>query len=140
MMTRAAMAALLLILGFASSLAAQDPVVNQVAMEGSIVTVKEATFQNRKWTLRTGQVSGFFICQGNNKDIRYRYDRVGAHCQKTSTGWRYVLGIRDDVPEIELSQYLSEVEGYPTKVLNTEVDGYELRVKYVSARHEVSNE
>lgn len=132
MMTRAAMAALLsaLVIGLVSDLAAQELVVSPVAIDKSTEVEKEATFHNRKWVLRTGQVSGFFICQGDNKDIYYRHDRVGAHCQKTSTGWRNVLGLRDDVPEVELSVYLGTVEGVPVKVLHQEVDGYDLKVQY----------
>ncbi|MEJ4065804.1 hypothetical protein SEY30_22290, partial [Escherichia coli] len=71
MMTRAAMAALLsaLVIGLVSDLAAQELVVSPVAIDKSTEVEKEATFHNRKWVLRTGQVSGFFICQGDNKDI-----------------------------------------------------------------------
>nr|WP_254155547.1 hypothetical protein [Salmonella enterica] len=136
MIIRAVMAALLSVsvLGSASGLSAQELVVSQVALDKPIEAQKEATFHNRKWTLRTGQVSGFFICQGDSKDIYYRHDRVGAHCQKTSTGWRNVLGLRDDVPEVELSVYLRTVEGVPVKVLHQEVDGYDLKVLYVVAR------
>ena len=100
---------------------------------------KDATFHNRKWVLRSGQVSGFFICQGDNKDIYYRHDRLGAHCQKTSTGWRNVLGLRDDVPEVELGVYLEAVEGVPVKVLYQEVDGYDLKVQYKVARKGPAN-
>lgn len=142
MMTRAAMAVLLsaLVIGFVSDLTAQELVVSQVAKEKSTEVEKEATFHNRKWVLRTGQVSGFFICQGDNKDIYYRHDRVGAHCQKTSTGWRNVLGLRDDVPEVELSVYLGTIEGVPVKVLHQEVDGYDLKVQYKVARKGSANE
>lgn len=84
-----------------------------MAIDKSTEVEKEATFHNRKWVLRTGQVSGFFICQGDNKDIYYRHDRVGAHCQKTSTGWRNVLGLRDDVPEVELSVYRGPLKVSP---------------------------
>ncbi len=73
----AAMAALLsaLVIGLVSDLAAQELVVSPVAIDKSTEVEKEATFHNRKVGVRrTGQVSGFFICQGDNKDIYYRHD------------------------------------------------------------------
>ena len=141
MTTRAAIAALLSVsvLGFSSDLAAQELVASPAAIEKPTDVEKDATFHNRQWVLRSGQVSGFFICQGDNKDIYYRHDRLGAHCQKTSTGWRNVLGLRDDVPEVELGVYLEAVEGVPVKVLYQEVDGYDLKVQYKVARKGPAN-
>ncbi|HFT7045853.1 TPA: hypothetical protein ACGR4J_004861, partial [Citrobacter braakii] len=51
-----------------------------------------------------------------------------------------VLGLRDDVPEVELSVYLGTIEGVPVKVLHQEVDGYDLKVRYKVARKGSANE
>lgn len=90
MMTRAAMAALLsaLVIGLVSDLSAQELVVSQVAIDKSTEVEKEATFHNRKWVLRTGQVSGFFICLSSSSGTSTE-NTGGCHirCQPAQGLW-----------------------------------------------------
>ncbi|WP_347364473.1 hypothetical protein [Vibrio vulnificus] len=92
---------------------------------------REITFKNRKWRLNKGKESGLYICSGDDPDIRYRYNRAGAFCQKTSTGWKYILGLMDDVEEIKLEDYLHEVTGQYVEVVRTSFDNNDLTVTYV---------
>lgn len=92
---------------------------------------REIIFKNRKWRLNKGKESGLYICSGDDPDIRYRYNRVGAVCQKTSTGWKYILGLMDDVEEIKLEDYLHEVTGQYVEVVRTSFNNNDLTVTYV---------